>query len=71
MKALLLLFVCIIPIIQVVEAEHGWVDKGIKCTTFLLRWATCAPCAVYESAYTTHLKQFVLLRVGHVLVHSE
>lgn len=57
MKALLLLlFVCIIPIIQVLETEHGWIDKGIQCSAFLLRWATCSPGSIDETADATHLQ---------------
>ena len=56
-------------VVEVVESEHGRLGEGIQCSTLLLSGAASAACAVYESADATHLKQFVLLCVGHVLVN--
>lgn len=56
-------------VVEVVEAEHGRLGEGVQCAALLLRRSTRAACAVYESADATHLEQFILLRVGHVLVN--
>ena len=64
------LFFFFVPVFFI-ESKHGWINEGIQGTAFFLGWATSASCSIYESADATHLQQFILLRIGHVLIDSE
>ena len=66
----LLLFFILVPAFFV-KSKHGWIYEGVQGSAFLLGWATSASCSIYESADATHLQQFILLRIGHVLLDSE
>ena len=64
------LFFILVPVIFV-KSKHGGIYEGVQGSAFLLSWATSASCSVYETADATHLQQFILLRIGHVLIDSE
>ena len=64
------LFFILVPVIFV-KSKHGGIYEGVQGSAFLLSWATSASCSIYESADATHLQQFILLRIGHVLIDSE
>ena len=53
----------------IIKPEHCRVDEGIQSTAFLLSRSARATCTVYKSTNTTHLKQFVLLGICHILVN--
>ena len=65
-----ILFFFFVPVFFI-KSKHGWINEGIQGTAFFLGWATSASCSIYESADATHLQQFILLRIGHVLIDSE
>ena len=52
----------------VIEPEKCWVDKGIDGATLLFGGSSSASRSVHKTADTAHLEQFVLLRVGYILV---
>ncbi len=68
--SLFYLFFLFVPVFFI-KSKHGWINEGIQGTAFFLGWATSASCSIYESADAAHLQQFILLRIGHVLIDSE
>ena len=62
------MFLKVVFLLFVVKAKHHGVRKGVERTPFFLGGSACSVRPVDESADTAHLQEFVLLRVGHVLV---
>ena len=53
----------------IIKPKHCGINKCIQSTAFFLSRSASTACTVYKSTNATHLKQFVLLGICHILVN--